>query len=45
MNIQNIVDFSQAKTEPDRYRPAAEKSSRATPNKPFTTTTTVRAAR
>ena len=25
MNIQNIVDFSQAGTEPERYRPAPEK--------------------
>ena len=25
MNIQNIVDFSQAATEPERYRPAPEK--------------------
>jgi len=25
MNIQNIGDSSQARTEPDRYRPAAEK--------------------
>ena len=24
MNIQDIVDFSQAKTPADRYRPAAE---------------------
>ena len=31
MSIQDIVDFSQANTAPDRYRPAAEKILKGNP--------------
>ncbi len=40
MSIQSIVDFSQATTEPERYRPDPAKVLRGDPNKWCTTTST-----
>ena len=44
MSIQDIVDFSQATTEPERYRPDQAKILKGDPSKWFTTTTTALAA-
>lgn len=43
MSIDSIIDFAQVITEAERYRPAAEKSSRASPTRRSTTIIPARA--